>query len=330
MVIDLNKCIGCQTCTVGCKQLWTNDPAMEYMWWNIVTTVPGRGTPRDWEKMGGGFDADGKARTGRLPTNEEFGIAWNFNYEEVFFEGKGTSVHLKPTPEPTWGPNWEEDQGAGEYPNSYYFYLPRLCNHCTRPACLEACPRKAIVKNEENGTVLIDEDKCHGYRFCMEACPYKRIYFNPKRFIGQKCILCFPRVEKGVAPGCVRMCPGRARHFGYLDDEAGQVFQLVSKWRVAIPLHPEYGTQPNIYYVPPVLPPPFDSTGNPLEAKPRVPAEYLRSLFGPAADEALRILNAEWDKTRAGQKSDLMDILISRRWHDMLKPFDQNPAQIEA
>ena len=172
MVMDLNKCIGCQTCTIACKRLWTRDEGMEYMWWNSVNTQPGRGTPRDWEKMGGGF-REGVSQPGQLPTRGDFGDAWKYNHEEVFFGGKGQKKHLEIQGEkPDWGPNWDEDQGAGDYPNSYYFYLPRICNHCTHPACLEACPRNAIAKNPENGIVLIDEDRCRGYRFCMEACPY--------------------------------------------------------------------------------------------------------------------------------------------------------------
>ena len=72
------------------------------------------------------------------------------------------------------GANWDEDVGEGEYPNSYYFYLPRLCNHCTKPACLAACPMKAIRKREEDGIVLVDLQKCRGIRNCIRACPYKR------------------------------------------------------------------------------------------------------------------------------------------------------------
>ncbi len=204
MVMDLNKCIGCQTCTIACKRLWTRDEGMEYQWWNSVNTQPGRGTPRDWETMGGGF-REGKAQPGRMPSAKDFGEAWNFNYDEVFFGGKGDKVHLEVQGEkPDWGPNWDEDQGAGEYPNAYYFYLPRICNHCTHPACLEACPRKAIVKRKEDGVVLIDEDRCRGYRFCMAACPYKKIYFNHSKRVSQKCIFCFPRIEQGVANACAR------------------------------------------------------------------------------------------------------------------------------
>ena len=335
-VFDLNKCLGCQTCTISCKTLWTDQPGMEYMWWNIVNTMPGRGTPRDRDEMGGGFDAEGRAKAGVLPGAKDFGEAWNFNYDEVFYEGKGQKAYLHPSSPsangkdeaPDWGPNWDEDQGAGEYPNSYYFYLPTICMHCTEPACLAACPRTAISKREEDGIVLIDEDRCDGYRFCMEACPYKRIYFNPNRFISQKCVMCFARLEEGVAPACVRQCPGRVRHFGYLDDEDSDVFKLVKTWKVAIPLHPEFGTQPNVYYVPPLAPPRFDENGDIDDENPRIPMEYLRSLFGPAVDQSLETLKSEMEKTRAGEKSELMDTLIAYKWQDMFVPFVEDPGEL--
>lgn len=335
-VFDLNKCLGCQTCTISCKTLWTDQPGMEYMWWNIVNTMPGRGTPRDRDEMGGGFDAEGQARVGVLPSARDFGEAWEFNYDEVFYGGKGQSAYLHPTSptangenkEPDWGPNWDEDQGAGEYPNSYYFYLPTICMHCTEPACLAACPRAAISKREEDGIVLIDEDRCDGYRYCMEACPYKRIYFNPKRAISQKCVMCFARLEQGVAPACVRQCPGRVRHFGYLDDENSDIYKLVNVWKVAIRLHPEFGTQPNVYYVPPLAPARFDENGDVDEENPRIPMDYLRSLFGPDVDRALATLKLEMEKARQGEKSELMDLLIAYQWQNMFIPFVEDPGEL--
>jgi ethylbenzene hydroxylase subunit beta/complex iron-sulfur molybdoenzyme family reductase subunit beta len=153
-VFDLNKCIGCQTCSVACKVLWTSDEGTEPMWWMTVNTRPGRGTPRDWEKMGGGYD-NGKLQLGELPSPEEFGGGWDYNYDEVLRGGSGRSVYLKKTAgSKTWGMNWDEDEGGGEFPNAYFFYLPRMCNHCTRPSCLEACPNDALFKREEDGLVL--------------------------------------------------------------------------------------------------------------------------------------------------------------------------------
>jgi ethylbenzene hydroxylase subunit beta/complex iron-sulfur molybdoenzyme family reductase subunit beta len=279
--------------------------------------------------MGGGFDGDAP-RPGRMPSRRDFGEAWEYNHKEVFFEGKGNKTHLQIQGEkPDWGPNWDEDQGAGEYPNSYYFYLPRICNHCTHPACLEACPRKAIEKSSETGIVTVNEDSCRGYRFCMEACPYKKIYFNQAAKVAQKCIFCFPRIEQGVAQACARMCPGRVRFVGYRDDQEAPIYKLVDKWKVAIPLHPEYGTEPNVFYVPPIAPPRFDENGDIDESEPRIPNEYLESLFGPQVHEALGVLKTEMAKTRAGGKSELMDLLIAYKWKEMFGGFDKDPATIE-
>jgi DMSO reductase family type II enzyme iron-sulfur subunit len=329
MVMDLNKCIGCQTCTIAGTRLWTRDEGMEYMWWNTVNTQPGRGSPRDWEDLGGGFK-DGVPTPGKIPSRGEFGEAWEYNHKDVFFGGKGPKAHLEiQGKKPEWGPNWDEDQGGGEYPNSYYFYLPRICNHCTHPACLEACPRKAIEKNDETGIVTVNEDSCRGYRFCMEACPYKKIYFNKSQKQSQKCIFCFPRVEQGVAPACARQCPGRVRFVGYRDDPNAPIYKLVDKWKVAIPLHPEYGTQPNVFYVPPLAPASFGENGETDDAKPRIPIEYLESLFGPAVNESLATLMTEMEKKRAGEKSELMDLLIGYKWKEMFGGFDRDPASIE-
>lgn len=327
MVFDLNKCLGCHTCSMACKTQWTRDEGMAPMWWTVVNSMPGRGTPRDWESSGGGFDEAGTARPGQLPSDEDFGEAWDFNYDEVFHGKGGPDSHLAPKGNPKWGPNWDEDQGAGTFPNSYFFYLPRICNHCTHPACLEACPRGAIKKRSGDGIVLIDEQDCRGYRFCVEACPYKRIYFNSVQAVGQKCIFCYPRLEKGVAPACARQCPGRMRHVGFLDDEESSVHKLVRKFKVALPLHPEFGTQPNVYYIPPFAPPPLKENGRVDRGRSRIPLEYLRGLFGERVDEVLETIEAEIQKRRRGERSELLDTLIVYSWpEDIFPDFAQDPS----
>ena len=329
MVFDLNKCVGCQTCSVACKVLWTRDEGMEYQWWCTANTQPGRGHPRDYEAMGGGY-REGVPNPGIRPTREEWGGGWDFNYDEVFYSGKGSSVFLKPLGDaPTWGPNWDEDQGGGEYPNSFFFYLPRLCNHCTRPVCIEACPRNAMYKRKEDGIVLRDETRCRGYQFCLEACPYKKVYFNYAKKISQQCILCYPRIEKGVAPACARQCPGRMVFVGYLDDKNGPVYKLVNEWQVALPLHPEYGTAPNIFYIPPLAPARLNDDGSIDESTPRIPTEYLERLFGTRVGKALDTLKAEMAKARAKEKSELIDTLIVYKWRDLFKPFDRDPAELQ-
>ena len=125
MVFDLNKCLGCHTCSIACKTQWTGEEGMENMWWTVVNTMPGEGTPKSWESMGGGFDGNHNANPGRIPLRDEYGEAWKFNHKEVFEGGKGKNAYLQPESKkgkPDWGANWDEDQGAGEYPNSCLLY----------------------------------------------------------------------------------------------------------------------------------------------------------------------------------------------------------------
>jgi len=102
----------------------------------------------------------------------------------------------------------------------------------------------------------------------------------------------------------------------------------VDKWKVAIPLHPEYGTEPNVFYVPPMNPARIDENGNLDFSEPRIPAGYLESLFGPEVHSALEILHAEMKKTREGGQSELMDLLIAYEWSDNFGGFDRDPADV--
>ena len=316
MVLDLNKCLGCQTCTVACKTLWNKDQGTDYAYWNNVESMPGKGYPAHYRETGG-RDAQGGVKRGELPDPDSgYGRAWKFNHNQVFFRDAAEKEKpwLRPEGLPQWGPNWDEDHGAGEYPqDNHHFYLPRLCNHCTHPACKDACPRGAIEKRPEDGIVLVNQDHCHGYRFCVEACPYKKVFFDPKRQVSTKCIFCLPRVEQGVAPACARQCPGRLRFVGYLDDPQGPIWKLVHQWKVAIPLHPEFGTEPNVFYVPPMSPAKLDSAGQPT-TEMRIPVAYLQSLFGENVHAALATLLEQRERRKQGHASELMDLLIAYDW----------------
>lgn len=316
MVLDLNKCIGCHTCSSACKLMWTNRNGREYMYWNNVETQPGLGYPRDYQNMGGGFDASGALKLGKQPSKEDYGIPWEYNYTDALMTG--TDPWMRPNVKPTWGANWDEDEGEGDYPNSYYFYLPRLCNHCANPACLAACSRNAIYKRQEDGIVLVDQERCRGYRYCVNACPYKKVYFNEKISKSEKCIFCYPRVEKGLPPACARQCVGRIRWVGYLDDVDGPIHTLVNKYKVALPLHPEWGTQPNVFYIPPSSPPKFDKNGKELDES-RIPLDYLESLFGPKVKAALDTVKQERQAKAQGKESELMDTLIGFVHSEMFK-----------
>jgi dimethylsulfide dehydrogenase subunit beta/complex iron-sulfur molybdoenzyme family reductase subunit beta len=371
-VFDLNKCLQCHTCTIADKMLWTNRSGREYMYWNNVESMPGYGYPKGWgsdknqtengegEVLGGGFEkvvleegrTDGKVKSrgkvltdGKVPSLEDhYGIPWEYNYEEVLNPGagydtpgaKGPRPHWKGKEiRPQWGPNWEEDQGSGEWPNHWVFSLPRICNHCTKPACLAACPRKAIYKRQEDGIVLVDQERCRGYRQCIRACPYKKVYFNFTTNRSEKCILCYPRVEKGVPPACFWQCPGRIRFIGWSDDKNSAVYKLIYEWKVALPLHPEFGTEPNVFYVPPSGSFKFGPNGE-LTNERRIPIEYLGRLFG-GVESVKRVQDtilAEREKMRKGIKSELCMTLIGYDSEDRFqlnvdgKPF-KRPEEVQ-
>jgi Fe-S-cluster-containing dehydrogenase component len=161
-------------------------------------------------------------------------------------------------------------QEEGQYPTVRQLALPVLCNHCEDPPCVEACPTGASFKWED-GIVDIDHDLCVGCRSCMMACPYTNRYFNdqPPHYFPQgmtpyeeartqrhqqnvvmKCNFCRDRVRAGKAPACVANCPTVARYFGDLDDPLSEVSVLI-KERGGFTLHPEMGTGPSVYYLPP-------------------------------------------------------------------------------
>lgn len=143
---------------------------------------------------------------------------------------------------PEWGPNWEEILGGefekrsrdynfkdvekdiyGQFENTFLMYLPRLCEHCLNPTCVAACPSGAIYKREEDGIVLIDQDKCRGWRMCVSGCPYKKIYFNWQSGKSEKCTFCFPRIENGDPTICSETCVGRIRYLGVLLYDADRI-----------------------------------------------------------------------------------------------------------
>ncbi len=191
MVIDLRKCIGCQSCVVACKSE-NNVPVGVYRTWVQVIEYG------QWD-----HDPDGDGT--------------------VLLEG-GTFV-----------------------PNVKRFSLPRLCNHCDDPPCVEVCPVKATFKRKD-GLVLIDYPKCIGCGYCIQACPYDARYFNPVQQTADKCTFCVQRIDRGLLPACVTSCVGRARVFGDLNDPDGDVSTLISQFPTER-LDLEAGTKPQVFYI---------------------------------------------------------------------------------
>jgi Fe-S-cluster-containing dehydrogenase component len=109
-----------------------------------------------------------------------------------------------------------------------FFYFPRICNHCLNPSCVAACPSGALYKRGEDGIVLLDQNRCRGWRACVPACPYKKTFYNWSTGKSEKCILCFPRIETGQAPACFHSCVGRIRYLGVLLYDADRIAEVAA------------------------------------------------------------------------------------------------------
>lgn len=144
--------------------------------------------------------------------------------------------------------SWVEYVEKGEYPNVSRHFLPRLCNHCRHPICVDVCPTGATWKRKKDGIVVIDPDICIGCKYCVLACPYDARFINPVTGAADKCDFCLHRVEKGLVPSCVNTCIGGARIFGDLNDPDSEISKMMAANPVSV-LRPEKGTEPNVYYI---------------------------------------------------------------------------------
>jgi nitrate reductase beta subunit len=191
-----------------------------------------------------------------MPTIDDYYEPFTFDYGHLH---KSPESKTMPTAQPVSvitgkkmkkinkGPNWEEILGGefehrskdknfddiqkeiyGQFEHTFMMYLPRLCEHCLNPACVAACPSGAIYKREDDGIVLIDQEKCRGWRMCVSACPYKKIYFNWESGKSEKCTFCYPRIEAGEPTVCSETCVGRIRYLGVMLYDADLIEKAAS------------------------------------------------------------------------------------------------------
>jgi nitrate reductase beta subunit len=320
-VFDINKCIACQTCTLACKTTWTSGKGQEYMLWNNVETKPYGFYPLAWDlkllQMLGAQDWRGGAYPG-----------------ETLFESAPAGKRVlgwRPEERDYSYPNVGEDDCAGRIENgaglsvphlTWFFYLARICNHCTYPACLAACPRASIYKRPEDGIVLVDQSRCRGYQECVQACPYKKVFFNPMTGTSEKCIACFPKIEQGLQPQCFVNCIGKIRMAGWVSkpehaNPDNPIDYLVHVKKVALPLFPQFGLEPNVYYIPPV----------------HAPESFLHQMFGPNAKQAVETYRSAVDDPDLGGLMGLFGCTekVIPRWKrsgDSLIGLEENGAEI--
>jgi Fe-S-cluster-containing dehydrogenase component len=145
-------------------------------------------------------------------------------------------------------------EGAYRFANRYEgakvekaFFVPKLCNQCEHPPCVQVCPVGATYKGKD-GVVLIDPKYCIGCRYCVQACPYGARWFNEEKGVTQKCYWCYHRITKGLQPACVEVCPVGARVFGDRNDHESPISLFIRNNRVQL-LRPETGNEPNVFYV---------------------------------------------------------------------------------
>jgi tetrathionate reductase subunit B len=126
------------------------------------------------------------------------------------------------------------------------YFVPKLCNHCAKPPCVQVCPVGATFVSRD-GVVLMDREYCIGCRYCIQACPYGARFLNPFTKATDKCNFCYHRITKGLLPACVEVCPTQARIFGELTQQPNPLarFRRVNKIQV---LKPALNTEPKVFY----------------------------------------------------------------------------------
>jgi tetrathionate reductase subunit B len=127
------------------------------------------------------------------------------------------------------------------------FFVPKLCNQCDNPPCVQVCPVGATFQTGD-GVVLVDRSWCIGCGYCIMACPYGVRFFHPVYKVAEKCTFCYHRISKGETTACVQACPFGARQIGNLRDPNDPVTKTIMDQRVAV-LKDEYGTKPQVFYI---------------------------------------------------------------------------------
>ena len=217
LVIDLDTCVGCHACAVGCKE---------------------------WNSGGIAAPLTDENPYGKDPTGVWFNRVHSYEVAPT-------------TPIPATTACASNGSIAAELAQpAMTLHFPRSCLHCETPACVTVCPTGASYKRAEDGIVLVDEDKCIGCKLCSWACPYGAREYSPVEGVMKKCTLCVDRIynenlsEAEREPACVQVCPTKARHFGDLGDPDSKVSKLVAE-RGGVALLPELGYAPVNRYLPP-------------------------------------------------------------------------------
>jgi Fe-S-cluster-containing dehydrogenase component len=207
-LVDTNKCTGCGFCVKACKL----ENEVPYDTSASRTWVERYVETKDGRRFA---DSPKAARDGFTTTSIDLGL--------------GKMQAIKP----------EEVQKA--------FFVPKLCNQCEDPACVQACPVGATYQTPD-GVALVDRTWCIGCGYCIMACPYGARFFHPVTHTAEKCTFCYHRISQGLNPACVDACAFGARRIGNLKDPDDPVTKIIRTERVSV-LKSEFGTKPQVFYL---------------------------------------------------------------------------------
>lgn len=142
---------------------------------------------------------------------------------------------------------WVKQVEKGEFPNTRRLFSVMRCNHCTDAPCVEICPTEALYTRSD-GIVDFDNERCIGCKSCMQACPYDALYIDPENHTAAKCNYCAHRIDVGLEPACVNVCPEHAIISGDMDDPNSEISELLAQQPVTV-RKPEKATAPNLFYI---------------------------------------------------------------------------------
>lgn len=206
--VDVNRCIGCLRCVEACKiENGVSRDAHHFRTW-----------VERYVQLGG-------EKKARIDSHyDAANIAASGSEKEYRFDNRYQDAKVEKA-----------------------FFVPKLCNQCEQPPCVQVCPVGATYRTPD-GVVLIDHNYCIGCQYCVQACPYGVRLFNHAHGVTDKCTWCYHRITRGLKPACVEVCPTGARVFGDRNDPESPISKFLRENRVQV-LKPEMGTSPTVYYV---------------------------------------------------------------------------------
>lgn len=205
--VDANRCIGCLRCVEACKM--ENSVQMD------------KNHTRTWVERYTYLEGSDHPLIDSIQDSDN--VVSGSNETRFFFDNRYKNAKVDKS-----------------------FFVPKLCNQCEKPSCVQVCPTGATYKTMD-GPVLVDTKYCIGCQYCVQACPYSARSLNAERGTAEKCNWCYHRITKGLQPACVEVCPTGSRIFGDRKDPESPISQFLRSNKVNV-LKPEMGNMPNVFY----------------------------------------------------------------------------------